>query len=334
MTVGTSPGGVASLCIPAYQAAEFIERTLGCAASQTLADVRILVSIDRSDDDTEAICRRRAAGDPRIEVHAQDSRLGWAGNVNFLLDRAAETEFAFLYFHDDLIEPEYCERLVGALRERPDAATAHCALGHFGARDTVIPARSYDGSSAERLLDFLTSDNKPSLLRTMFRTDRAGHLRLPTEAAGVWANQPFNIALVAAGPAIGVPDVLYRRWHKREGGLTDDWRGMSFEEILAGYRTNTAAALEAIDALVVTPGERDLLVWALMLHMTLRLRRAEELHDAGAVHPPEALHRRFAGLEPRHAPKGIPARLHEQCEREAQKVARRTRKLEKRIAAA
>ena len=127
-------GGVVTVCIPAYEAGEFIDRTLRCAREQTHEALRILVSIDVSDDNTEAICRRHADDDERIEVLAQPERLGWAGNVNSLLDHA-DSEFAFLYFHDDVIEPTYCERLVGALRERPEAASAHSDLGRVGDDD-------------------------------------------------------------------------------------------------------------------------------------------------------------------------------------------------------
>ena len=49
-----------SVCIPAYEAEEFIDRTLRCARAQTLQDIRILVSIDVSGDDTESVCRAHA----------------------------------------------------------------------------------------------------------------------------------------------------------------------------------------------------------------------------------------------------------------------------------
>ena len=53
-----------------------------------------------------------------MEVHAHREQQGWFGNVNSLLDRV-DTEFSFIYFHDDVIDSTYSEQLVGAL-----AATA------------------------------------------------------------------------------------------------------------------------------------------------------------------------------------------------------------------
>src|SRR4051794_9564568 len=188
-----------SVCIPAWEAAGFIDRTLRCAREQTHEALRIVVSIDLSGDGTEDICRAHARADDRVEVHTHCERLGWARNVNFLLDYV-ETELAFLYFHDDIIEPTYTERLVGALRDRPDAASAHCDMGHFGGSNWVNPGRQYEGTAAERVVTFLVAPDRGSLLRSVLRrTVLADGLRMPTGSnAGVWANEPFLVRLVAA----------------------------------------------------------------------------------------------------------------------------------------
>ena len=47
-----------TICIPAWQAADFIERTLRCARSQTYEDIHILVSVDQCEDATVEICNR------------------------------------------------------------------------------------------------------------------------------------------------------------------------------------------------------------------------------------------------------------------------------------
>ena len=48
-----------TVCIPAYQAEAFIDRTLRCARAQTHEAQRILVAIDRSEDGTEDDLPRR-----------------------------------------------------------------------------------------------------------------------------------------------------------------------------------------------------------------------------------------------------------------------------------
>lgn len=84
-----------SICIPAWQSEGIVERALRCASGQTHAGLRILVSVDHSTDATAAVCNAYAHQDRRVEVHVQEERLGWAGNVNFLLDKV-DTEFFFI----------------------------------------------------------------------------------------------------------------------------------------------------------------------------------------------------------------------------------------------
>jgi hypothetical protein len=304
------PAAEVSVCIPAWRAADFIDRTLHCAREQTHDALRIVVSIDLSDDGTEEVCNAHARADRRIEVHTQRERLGWAKNVNFLLDRV-DTEFAFLYFHDDIIEPTYTEQLVGSLRERPDAASAHCDMGHFGGSDWVNPGRQYEGTAAERVVTFLAAPDRGSLLRSMLRrTVLDDGLRMPTGSnAGVWANEPFLIKLVAGGPALRVPETLYRRWDERDGGLTDSWRSLGFDEVVDGHRVNAQYALGVIDSMRPSPDERAVLMFALFVNMMGRVRDAERVYDAATVSPPERLLPVFAGMTVPPALHTLPAPL-------------------------
>lgn len=324
--------GTVTVLIPAYEAAGFIDRTLGLARAQTYENQRILVSVDRSADETEEICRGHAGQDDRIEVVNQPERLGWAGNVNFLLD-TVRSEFCFLYFHDDRIEPTYSERLLSALRRRPDAASAHCDMGHFGeGAGKLSPGRALDGPDAVRLLDFLTAEGKPSLLRSMLRSELAADIRMPTAGGGVWANQPFLMGLVAAGPAVHVPETLYLRWNKRGGGLTDAWRSLPFEEILAGYRENAEAGLAVIDGLRATAPERELLELGLRVHLMLRLRGAEIRYGENDVTPAEALHPRLAGADAPEALAALDPALRAQCEDGLSRLERRTKRARRKLA--
>jgi hypothetical protein len=295
-----------TICIPAWQAEAFIDRTLWAARRQTHADVRILVSVDHGEDGTAAICRAHARDDARIEAVVQAERLGWARNVNFLLDRVS-TEFYFLYFHDDVIDESYTERLLEVLRRRPDAGSVHCDVGHFGGSDAVSLGREYVGSGARRLITFLYSPVRGSPLRSLTRTDllRSG-LRLPVAAeGGFWANQPFLMRLLAAGPALRVPEVLYRRWDKRQGGLTDGWTRFTLDQVVTGYRTNTRLCLGILGGVPATADERELLSFGLCLYMMAQVRQAEARLGTSAPLRPEELHPDFAGLRVPDALRGL-----------------------------
>jgi glycosyltransferase involved in cell wall biosynthesis len=96
---GDSPSGLAArlrrrwrerdlitVCVPAYQSADVIGETLQSLAAQTYRNIRVLISLDPSNDDTERICEPFLA-DSRFTLVRQPTRLGWPGNVNFLLDQ-------------------------------------------------------------------------------------------------------------------------------------------------------------------------------------------------------------------------------------------------------
>jgi hypothetical protein len=269
------PAPDVTICIPAWQAEPFIARTLQCARAQTHADVRILVSVDRCDDATAAICGEHAAQDPRIEVIVQRERLGWSENANALLDRV-DTEFYFLYFHDDIIEPVYVAQLRQALLEHPEAKSAHCDLERFGKQTGVDPGNDYRGSACRRLLNFMLGPVKGTPLRSLTRTELlAQGLRFPAIGdAGFWRCHPFLFHLLGAGPAVRVPEVLYRRWF-RDGSMTTQWNVASLPPLLEGQRASAVLCGQILDDVVATDAERQVLRFALYVFIMTWTRQHE-----------------------------------------------------------
>jgi hypothetical protein len=287
-----------TICIPAYQAEVFIDRTLWCARRQTHPGIHIAVSIDQSSDATEEICRAHAADDSRLAVLAHRERLGWAGNTNALLDRV-QTEFFFLYFHDDVIAPEYTEMLLAALRERPDAAGAHGGMDRFGEQAGVLPATPFDGSDTRRLVTYLLAAASGPMLRGLTRSRvLEGGLRFPLIGRpGVWQVEPYKLALVAAGPILGVPRPLYHRWH-RPGSLTADWTSGPLEPVLEGLRLQCSLALDILDRAAAGPAEREVLRFCLYLQVMRYVRRHELRLPPAEPAAPSDLSPAFTGAAP------------------------------------
>lgn len=288
-----------SLCIPAYRAEEFIGRTLACARAQTHQDLRILVSIDGSEDATEAICRRVEAADDRVRVAVQRGRLGWSRNTNAALDMAA-TDHVAVYFHDDVIEPTYVERLVDALAARPDAASAHCDLVEFGLVEDRKPAHAYEGPPVRRVVDYLMTQ-RGTTLRSLVRRSVAGDLRFPEiHGDSHWSAFGFHVELVAAGPALAVHEPLYRRW-QRQGSLTRSagWIPPTLDDLLQGQQESFETTCEVLRQRLPDPVDRDVAIEALRLFHRTFVRRMQARLDNDEELPPRL--DRAAGLADRAA---------------------------------
>jgi len=116
---------------------------------------------------------------------------------------------------------------------------------------------------------------------------------------GLWANEPFLLTLVGAGPALRVPEALYLRWDKRAGGLTDGWKGLSLQQLYDGYAANTATFLRIIERFVPAPAARKRLTYCVYLHQMARIRTIEADRQAPAPIEPERVHPAFGGIETR-----------------------------------
>ena len=278
-----------TICIPAYNAAAFIDRTIRFAQGQTYPHVRILISVDRSDDDTAAICRAFAASDRRIEVTEQSERLGWAGNVNSLLERI-DTPFFFTYFHDDVVLPQYCELLRATLLDRPELASTHCDLVLFGEIEADKPGADYAGPVTERIISLWTKPRRGSPLRSMVRTERVdAAYRLSERAVDSFLpGLTLLTRLMAAGPAARCPHRLYLRW-QRKGGLTDGWSRLPLSQLVEGWAAEIGDAGAVFDGLPIDAADRSALKSSLVLYALSQLaepHRAEGL----ALPAPDALH--------------------------------------------
>jgi hypothetical protein len=260
-----------TICIPAYQAGSFIDRTLRCAQGQTYGRVKILVAVDRSPDDTADICRQFQRADRRIEVIEHRDRLGWCGNVNSLLE-SVDTLFFTLYFHDDLILPQYCAALREALLQNAEAASSNCDFLTFGLADRLAPAQTFDGSIAERILTLWTTYPRGQFLRSMVRLDRVGpDYRLPPEdPGGFTSGHVLQTRTIAAGCAIHVPQTLYLRW-ARKGGMTHGWRSLPYEVVLRSRRADLARLFEIVDEQVSESTDRQVIKLAMTLDAYRRL---------------------------------------------------------------
>ena len=130
-----------TVCVPVFNAAVFLAETLDSIAAQSFADIKVLISLDRSDDDSESICRRYLH-DRRFELIVQRERLGWVGNVNALIERV-DTPYFCITPHDDLLAPQYLAEVYALAASDPAIACAYSDVQGFGTSSPVLRATGH-----------------------------------------------------------------------------------------------------------------------------------------------------------------------------------------------
>lgn len=234
-----------TVCVPAYRSADVIAHTLQSIVDQTYRNIRVAISVDPSDDDTDKACEPFLA-DPRITLIRQATRLGWTGNVNFLLDRVRSDYFCIIC-HDDLIEPNYVARLLGRLRKDRHAVSAYPMFQRFGGEPSQAHIASIAGSRFERALGFFRQPLNAVALRGLTRTHalRAGLRLQDFGTGGFFAEFLWVFELAVLGACLRVGRTTYHSRY-REDSVSNGWRAWSYEKKRAGWREVLLAVRDVI----------------------------------------------------------------------------------------
>lgn len=234
-----------SVIIPARNEAARIGRLLDGLARQTARDFEVIVLDDRSDDDTAALVRARAAELPALRVLAgQPLPAGWAGKCWACWQAAATAEHAWLLFldADTAVAPE----LIATLIERAE----------YYRRDflTLLPILEL-GSLAERVL----MPAFVALIQAVFPFDLVNDPRSPLAMANGQCILIRRAVYAASGGHAAVrdsvlEDVALARLVKRSGyrieaaaspGLLRVRMYTNLAEVAEGLRKNAWAGYAA-----------------------------------------------------------------------------------------
>ncbi len=98
-----------SVCIPAYNNADYILETINCILSQSYKNIELIVVDDASSDNTVDVVK--TVNDKRLKVYSNDTNLGMAGNWNKCLSLCSG-KYIKLVCADDLIHRRLIEKEV------------------------------------------------------------------------------------------------------------------------------------------------------------------------------------------------------------------------------
>lgn len=193
-----------SVFIPSYNQQDFLVEAIDSAKAQQDA-VEILVSDDKSTDNSVAVIQHQLLSDKRIRVVVQPVNLGIPGNIDSGL-RSSTGDYVLRLDADDRLLPGACRLLTAALDKYPEAGSAHGQIWEIDAAGSRVRHRQLsrypgyqDGRSAlldaakgYRVAANLLMFRREALMSVDYLADRPSfaedyHLYAALAAAG-WGN--------------------------------------------------------------------------------------------------------------------------------------------------
>jgi len=152
-----------SLVCSYFNHGKLIPAFLESLNSQTYGNFEAVIIDDASTDDGLSVIR--SCRDPRIRVIAREANRGYCASLNDGI-MAAKADIVAFIATDDLLSPNYVERVVAAFADNPSAVAAYVELDRMGPDGVSLnmPCRLPAGHARTRVLrdSFLGQNQLPS----------------------------------------------------------------------------------------------------------------------------------------------------------------------------
>ena len=134
----STPHSLVSCIIPNYNYGKYVAETIQSVLSQTYANIEIIVVDDGSTDNSLDILAKFQAD---IKIVTQRNQ----GVVVARNNGANQAQGAYLFFldADDVIEPQFVEKLVQAMQQQ-NTDLAYCDAQYFGQYQGVITGQKWN----------------------------------------------------------------------------------------------------------------------------------------------------------------------------------------------
>lgn len=124
-----------TVAVITYNSSKYVLETLESAKAQTYENIELIISDDKSTDNTVEICNKWLAKNAdrfvRTQVIVPEKNTGQAGNCNRVLD-ASRGEWVKLIAGDDLLLPNCIADLTCFARDTPNANVIFAKIETFG----------------------------------------------------------------------------------------------------------------------------------------------------------------------------------------------------------
>ncbi len=123
----------ASIVIPTFNSATYLPDAIDSVLGQSYGKCEVIVVDDGSTDETAEVAA--LFGDAIRYVYQENRGLSAARNHGLIL---ATGEYIALLDADDLLEPDYLERMLGSFETHPDAGAIYCGFQMVDEKNQVL----------------------------------------------------------------------------------------------------------------------------------------------------------------------------------------------------
>jgi len=269
--------------LPVYRGESFIEEALQTLQRQTYPHFKAVISLDGPDAGCEELCRPFLS-DSRFQLFVQPERLGWVGNLNWLM---AHTETPWWMYHqqDDVLDPHCLNVLMEHARKAPEAAVVYGDIEAFGSYSGTFVQTSVTGTAQARQLALLYEHQAGVAFRGLTRSDAlAGGI--PHNEVDDFAAEIVWMAVAARfGELRRVPQTLSRkRYH--DDNVHTKWDLWPVEKRIKAWTLHCAAMLGQAMLVEAAASDRRLL-WLAAVGRLTSLRTAARYIPIAAMGAPE-----------------------------------------------
>ena len=251
--------------VPVYRGERFIEETLRSIQAQSHPHFEVIISLDGPDARVEALCAPFLS-DPRFRLTVQPCRLGWVGNITWLMSQVRTPWWCYQQ-QDDLLDPRYLDVLLAHARDAPEAAVVYCDIEAFGEYRATIVQSSVTGSAAARQLALLYEHHAAVAFRGLTRAEALANGIPPNEVDNFACETAWMASMARWGELRRVPATLYRkRYHDDNEHMK--WDGWPLEKRINAWVVHCAAMLEQAMLVDASANERRLLWLAAVGRLT------------------------------------------------------------------
>ncbi len=263
----TRDSAAVDICMPVYNAGPFVSESIESVLSQDFTNFRLLISVDKGDDNSAAICRKFAS-DERVQIYEQNKRLGYVANSNFLMKTATAPYMKFA-LHDDILSVNQISLLFEFMENEPGCSIGFPQLIQIKDPTERVFQDDVRGPVLRRMLDIIMNQRFVVAFHGLVRINKQAELRplLPSGYPREFETDVLWMARAAIDGELRQVDKAIEYKRDLPGSTSRNWAPKTKKECLDLVVKQTADLSELAFTVCEDENERKQILMAAIVRL-------------------------------------------------------------------